>query len=322
MTTRYHLGVQVPATADAAGIMGALATVFAVAADVDTGASTSGNVLTWTRDTTAGSEAIYSNAFGPRNSRIIIAIHDAGTPTPSPTMVATADTYTAANVLIGLCDNATGAYAGWNQSQPFSGCTFAGYYRMGATAGATLGEIRVWLSLKDLWIQYRYNTSIVVAAHFGAVVTGASPYAESDGYRYGGLVSGALGDMSGVWRSNSSSNQGFLGKNGIANGQPHSGLYEVSGTSWQPMRMATIRMVAASVNMAKWATGPVASREGIPMQYSTSPEYTVGSWSGIADGPLGQSASIVNDSTPALWGWVLSASVNTNEDSVVIGKVY
>jgi hypothetical protein len=236
-------------------------------------------------------------------------------------MVASADTYTAANVLIGLCDDAAGAYAGWNQAQPFSACTFAGFYRLGATTGATAGEIRVWLSLKDLWIQYRYNTNTVVSTHFGAVVTGASPYAESDGYRYGGMVSGVT-DMGAAWRSNASSAGGYFGKNSTLNAAPHSGLYQVGGSAWEPIRMAHIRMVGASVNMAKWATGPVASREGIPMQYSTSPEYTVGSWAGVADGPSGQSASIVNDSTPALWGWVLSASVNTNEDSVVIGKVY
>lgn len=321
MPTRYHLGVATPATADAAGVMAALATVFAVAADVDTGVSTSGNVLTWTRDTTAGSQAIYSNAFGPRNSRIIIAVHDSGTPTPSPTMVGSADTYTAANVLIGLCDNAAGAYAGWNQAAPFSGCTFAGFYRLGSTAGATAGEIRVWLSSKDLWLQYRYGTTTVVSAHAGAVTKATSPYAESDGYRYGLLVSG-VGDMPPAWRSNNSTIVGYFGKNATTNGTPHAGIYEIGASTWQTIRVSHIRVAAATVDMAKWATGPVAARVGIAMQRAASPEYTVGSWSGVADGPAGQTASIVNTSAPALWGWLLSSAVGANEDSIVIGKDY
>lgn len=326
MPTRYHVGVAVPASADAAGIMAALATLFAVATDVDTGAAVS--ALTWTRDTTAGSQAIYSAAFGPRNSRIIIAIHDSGTPAPSPTMVASADTYTAANILIGLCDNAAGNYIGWNQAGPFyvtggsgSVCTFAGYYRLAASAGATSGEIRAWVSTKDLWLQYR-NTTGVHTAHVGAVVTGAGAYAESDTYRYGLGVSG-VADMNSGWRSSTVTTAGYFGKNGTSNGNPHFGLYVVGGSTWETIRVEHIRVsTTVTVDMAKWAAGPVAARVGLSMQKSASPEYTVGAWSGVADGPSGQTASIVNDSTPALWGWLVSSAVGANEDSIVIAKSY
>jgi hypothetical protein len=323
MPTRYHVGAAVPASADAAGIMGAFAALFAVTTDVDTGATVVR--LTWTRDTTAGSQAIYSSAFGPRNTRIILAVHDTGTPSPSPTMVASADTYAAANVLIGLVDNAAGAYAGWNQAAPFSGATFAGYYRLGTVSGAsTGGEIRAWESTKDLWLQFR-NTQ-VHAAHIGAVVTGATGYQESDGYRYGLAVSGASADMSSVWRSGSATTAGQFGKNGTTNGVPHWGLYAVGGTSWQTVRMEHIRVVpvgGATADMAKWASAaPVASRTGISVQRSASPENSVGAWAGVSDGPAGQTASIVNDSTPALWGWLLSSTVSGTEDSVVIAKVF
>jgi hypothetical protein len=320
MPTRYHVGVAVPASADAAGIMGAFAALFAVTTDVDTGATVVG--LTWTRDTTAGSQAIYSSAFGPRNTRIILAVHDTGTPSPSPTMVASADTYTAANILIGLADNAAGAYAGWNQAAPFTGATFAGYYRLGASAGATAGEIRAWVSTKDLWIQYRYGTTTVVAAHGGAVLTATAPYAESDGYRYGLAVSG-VGDMSNGWRSNANTIAGWFGRNGTTNGTPHWGLYAVGGTSWQTVHMEHVRVVTATTDAGKWASsGPVASRTGISIQRSVAPLNSKRAWSGVSDGPAGQTASIVNDSTPALWGWLFSSAVSAAEDSIVIAKVF
>jgi hypothetical protein len=321
MPTRYHAGTAIPASADAAGIMGGLATLFAVANDVDTGAAISG--LSWTRDTTSGSQAIYSSAFGPRNTRIILAVQDSGTPSPSPTMISSADTYTAANLLIGLCDAASGAYAGWNQAAPFSGCTFAGYVRLCPVSGATSGEIRPWVSTKDLWLQIRTGTTSVFTAHVGAVVQGATGYQESDGYRYGMMVSGASGDMVSNWRSGTPTTAGFFAKNSTSNGLPHAGLYAVGGSAWQPVRMAHIRVAAATTDMAKWnSTGPVASRVGIPFQRSASPENDVGVWTGVADGPTGQTASIVNDSSPALWGWLLSSTVSGTEDTVVIGKSY
>jgi len=321
MPTRYHVGTSTPASDNAAGIMASFATLFAVTADVDTGGAVSG--MTWTRDSTAGSQAIYSSAFGPRDSRIIIAVHDSGTPAPSPVMVASADTYTAANILIGLCDNAAGAYAGWNQTAPFTGCTFAGYYRLGPSAGAsTGGGIRAWVSSKDLWLQYRSTTAVLQAAHAGAVVTGATGFQESDGYRYGLGVSG-VGDMSSTWRSGTGTSAGFFGKNGTSNGQAHFGLYGVGSPTWFPIRIEHIRLSAATMSMAKWNGTPVASRTGISMQFSASPEYSVGSWTGVSDGPAGLTASLVNDSTPALWGWLFGSQPSgTVEDSIVIAKAY
>jgi hypothetical protein len=323
MPTRYHVGTSTPASDNAAGIMASLATLFAVATDVDTGAAVS--AMTWTRDTTAGSQAIYSSAFGPRNCRIIIAVHDSGTPSPSPTMVASADTYTAANILIGLCDAASGAYAGWQQAAPFTGCTFAGYYRLGPSAGAsTGGGIRAWVSTKDLWIQYRSTTSVVHAACGGAVVTGATGYQESDGYRYGLGVSSAGSDMATAWRSTQAAGAGLFGKNSTTNGQCHFGIYAVGGSTWQTIRMEHVRVSTATADMAKWASsGPVASRTGISMQRAASPENSVGAWTGVSDGPAGLTASIVNDSTPALWGWLFGSQPSgTVEDSIVIAKVY
>lgn len=316
--TRYHAGTEPPATADAAGIMAALATIFGRTTDADTGAAISG--LTWTRDTTAGSQAIYSSAFGPNNYRIIIAIHDSGSPASGPTMVTSADAYTAANVLIGLCVNASGAYGNWYAAAPFTGCSFAGYFRLCATSGATSGEIRAVVSTKDLWLQFRTGTTNVYTCHIGALFAAYSTYAESDGYRYGAMVSGAGADMSGAWRSNQSISAGYFTAHGTSNGTPHAGIYSIAGTTWQTVRSGYVRMASSTTDMSKWAAG-VAANVGLPFQRASSPEYDVGGWAGVADGPKGITASIVNDSTPALWGWLLSSThTGAGEDTVIIRK--
>lgn len=320
--TLYHAGVATPASADAAGIMAALATLFAVTTDVDTAATISG--MTWTRDTTAGSQAIYSNAFGPRNCRIIIACHDSGTPSPSPQMIVSADTYTPANVLIGLCDNAAGAYAGWNQAAPFSGCTFAGYYRLGATASATTGEIRAWVSTRNLWLQFRQGTTME-SCHAGAVLLGNTGYQESDGFRYGLMVSG-VGDTNGQWRLSSSSIAGFFGKNGTSNGQAHAGVYAVGASTWVPIRMEHIRVSLATNDMAKWysTTSPhIASNTGISFQKSNSPENSLGTWLGVSDGPAAITSARVDSAPGVLAGWIFGSSyVTTNEDSIYLWKSF
>jgi hypothetical protein len=313
MPTRYHVGTVTPATADAAGVVAALTTLFAVATDVDTGAAVSG--MSWT----FGASWAYSGVFGPRNTRIIIAVQDAGSPPSGPTMVASADTYTAANVLIGLCDNAAGAYVNWYDAAPFSGCTFAGYYRLCAVSGLTTGSIRAWVSTKDLLLQTA--TTVVAACHFGATVTGKTGYQETDGYRYGGMVSG-IGDMSSAWRSNTLTTAGFFGKNGTANGNAHAGLYAVGGSTWQTIRVAFVRVAGGTADMGKWGAG-VGARTGIKLQRSASPEYTVGSWSGMSEGANALTAALVNTGASMLWGWSLSSAVSgAAEESVVIGQSY
>lgn len=318
--TNYHLGTAVPASADAAGIMAALATVFAVTNDVDTNGVVSG--LTWTRDTTAGSQAIYSSAFGPNNYRIIIAVHDSGTPSPSPQMIVSADTYTAANVLVGICFNASGAYAGWNQAAPFSGCTFPGYYRLGATASATAGEVRVWTSTRGIWLQYRQSTT-VETCHVGAILRGATGYMETDGFRYGMMVSG-VGDMNSAWRSATTATAGYFGKNHVTNGTPHAMVFNVGLGTISTMRMEHIRISAATADMAKWASGAsaVIAQTGISFQKSASPENSLGTWLGVADGMTGQTSTVVNSAPATLWGWVLSSTVSGTEDAVIITKTF
>jgi len=330
MPTRYHLGTAVPATADAAGIMAALATVLATATDVDTGASTAGGILTWTRDTTAGSQAIYSNAFGPRNSRIILAVHDSGTPSPSPTMLSLGgDSYTAANLFIGLCDNAAGNYIAWQNAGPFyqsggsgSVCTFAGYSRFSVSSGSTAGEMRVWSSLYDVWIQARVSTTSVLTAHYGAIVQGVTGFQESDGYRYGGMVSG-ISDMISTWRSSTSTGAGAFGKHANTNGAPHAFVYTVGATTTRAIRMAHIRYATANSATAKWeSAGPTFARGGVQLEYDAAPTNTVGGWLGVADGTSTQTASIVNSAAATLWGWALSSTVSGLEDSIVIAKTY
>ena len=317
MPTRYHLGTQAPATANATGIMAAFAALFAVATDVDTGDAVTG-VLTWTRDTTAGSESIYSSAFGPRNSRIIIAVHDSGTPSPSPTMVASADTYTAANILIGLCDNAAGAYAGWNQAAPFSGCTFAGYYRLAASA--SISTIRAMLSSKDVVLQV-VNGTTVQSAHGGAVLKAPTGYQESDGFRYG-LATSGVGDMSSTWRSfGSTGGTGIWGANGTSNGNGHWGCYQVGGTAWQTMQLAHVfRSSPGSVDMWTFAPG-TAARAGLMVQKSAVPLYCTGSWLGVGESASGLTGQNVGIGATSGVRWS-SSIVTTVEESVIFWRSY
>lgn len=316
MPTRYHLGTQAPATADAAGIMAALAALFAVSADVDTAAAVSG-VMTWTRDTTAGSQAIYSSAFGPRNSRIIIAVHDSGTPTPSPTMVASADTYTAANILIGLCDDAAGAYAGWNQAAPFSGCTFAGYYRLAASAA--ISSLRAMLSSKDVLLQV-LNGTTVQSAHAGAVLKTPTGYCETDGFRYGLTVSG-VGDMSSTFRSNAGVvGAGAWGKHTTTNGSAHWGVYAVGSATWVPASVSHIWFTAATADSAKF-DATTAARIGIAVRVQSAPLYSIGSWLGVTESALGLTGQNVTGASDTAVRWSAS-SVTTAEEAVLVWRTY
>lgn len=315
MPTRYHLGTQAPATADAAGIMAALAALFAISADVDTAAAVSG-VMTWTRDTTAGSQAIYSSAFGPRNSRIIIAVHDSGTPTPSPTMVASADTYTAANILIGLADNAAGAYAGWNQAAPFSGCTFAGYYRLAASAA--ISSIRAMLSSKDAMLQV-LNGTTVQSAHAGAVMKAPTGYCETDGFRYGLAVSG-VGDMSSTFRSTTTAGAGQWGKHSANNGHSHWGVYAVGSATWETMSVTHIWRTAATADSAKF-DATTAARIGIGVGAAAAPLYADGSWLGVTESAIGLTGQNVTGTSDTAVRWSAS-SVTTAEEAVLVWRTY
>lgn len=316
MPTRCHQGTQAPATADAAGIMAAFAALFAVATDVDTAAAVSG-LLTWTRDSaTATSQAIYSNAFGPRNSRIIIAVHDSGTPSPSPTMIVSADIYTAANILIGVCDNAAGAYAGWNQAAPFSGCTFAGYYRLAASAA--ISSIRSMLSSKDVVLQVANGTT-VQCAHAGAVLKAPTGFSESDGFRYGLSVSG-VGDMASAFRSTSTVGTGQWGKNFANNSQAHWGVYAVGGSSWETLSVSHIWLAAATADSAKFDS-VTAARIGISVRAGAAPLFSDGSWLGITESTLGLTGQNVIGTSDTAVRWSAS-TVTTNEEAVLVWRTY
>lgn len=330
MPTRYHVGTLTPASADAAGVIGTLASLFAVTADVDVSVADGGTVVarTWTEDTTSGSRCIYSDAFGPRNCRFLIAIHDSGTPSPSPTMVTGTDTYAAAYVLIALADDAAGSYIGWNQASPFyktgssgAGCNFAGFVRLCPVSSATSGEIRAIVSTKDLWLQMR--TTTVHSAHLGARLVGVSSpsgLAESDGYRYGVAVSGAGADQVLNWRSSSSSSPGFYGRHSTNNGSPHSYCYAVGGTSVETDEFETIRVRNCTADTGKLVTGgsPTHARVGISFGRASSPYKTIGSWAGVSEGSLARTGTVLQSASATVGAWAWSSSPTTDEDSVAV----
>lgn len=301
--------------------MAALAAAFAVTTD-PLSSETISHMGAWTRDTTAGSECIYSSAFGPRNWRIIIAVRDAGTPTPSPTMVGSADTYTAANILIGLCVNASGAYAGWNQAAPFSGCSFAGYYRFAPSAAAV--KLACIVSAKDLEIEYQTSTA-VYHSHFGAILTAPtspSGYAEGDGYRYGGMVSGASGDMGSGWRTNTAPNGTSLGWNYTTNGINHAGVYAVGGTTWIPI--SPLHAVSQTPDADQCLMdGTYHGAAGIAFTRSAAPRYTVGTWSGVVESPTGRTGqAVVSPPSTHVGVRISSGGDSVTEQAVVFRRTY
>lgn len=306
--TRYHLGEEIPLTSNADGIMDALETLFAVAADVDTSAAVSG-VLTWTRDTTAGSQAIYSNAFGPADFRIIIAIHDSGSPASGPNM--SVDTYAAARILVGLCRSASGAYVNWYDAAPFSGCSFDGYYLLSDMTG--VASLRAMLSSKDLILQV-VNTAGVQTAHLGAIIKGVTSFQESDGYRYGQMSSGP-GDMSSTWRSSGNSTAGHMPKHGTSSGHAHCGIYEVGSSTWTPVQAMTIMTVASTVDSAKFGAS-TAALIPIPICQQTAPLYTVGSWNAVVESALGLTAQNVG-TTHVRFG---SSVIAVDEQAVLFAR--
>ena len=335
MPTRYNVGTASPATGDAAGVMGGLATLLAVTQDVTiAGADGVVSARTWYRDSgTATSQAIYSDAFGPRNSRFLIAVHDSGTPSPAPTMVTGADSYAAGFILVALVDDAAGAYIGWNQAAPFyksglsgPGCTFAGFYRLGPSSTAAAGGyLRAIVSTKDLWLQQVTSAGNVHSAHLGARLVGVSSpsgLAESDGYRYGASVSGWAADQASNWRSNTSSSAGYFGKNGTSSGEAHSGCYAVGGTSWQTDGVECVRIRACTADSGLLVSGgsPVAARVGISFGRSSTPFNTVGSWAGVSDHKASRTGNVVQSTTspPAVAGWAWSSSALADEDSVAV----
>jgi hypothetical protein len=317
MPTRFHLGATAPASANAAGFMSALSTLFAVTNDVDTAAAVT-DTITWTRDNTAGSEAMYSSPFGPRNTRIIIAVQDSGTPSPSPTMIISADIYATANVLIGLADNATGAYVSWYAAAPFMGCTFAGYYRLCATTGLT--SVRAMVSSKDLKLQVINGTG-VITAHAGAIIKGAVGFQESDGFRYGLMVSGAQLDMVSNWRGTSTLGAGQYTKNSTSNGGAHTGIYAMGGTTWQTLVPGDLSWGNPETLDFWKLDATTAARVGIVFIRSAAPHYVVGTWNGVtksATGMTGQNVTGTGDTAVRF-----SASVaTTNEDSCLVWRTY
>lgn len=285
MPTRFWLGTHAIAAATSAGVADALAAAWAVTTDPLSGGTVTGT-LTWTRDSTAGSQFWYSNAFGPENFRIIIGAHDTGTPSPSPTMLV--DTYAAATILVGLCRNASGSYAGWNQAAPFSGCQFVGYHRLGVVASAV--KFYVMLGDKDLILQYE-NAATRHGLHVGAVGKGiGTGYQESDGFRYGMAVSGSGSDWHANWRI-AASGFNYFGQHSASSTGQHFGMYAVGSSSWVAVETMHLCSSAPTVDSAL-AAAIISAEVPIALRRNSN-GYFCGTWAGLSESPIGRTGQAV-----------------------------
>lgn len=308
MAIRHYMGSAIPATADAAGILGALYTLLSAATDFN-GNPTAGDV-TWTLDAaTPGTRVLYSSAFGARNARIIYAIMDVGAPTPNMYI----DTFTQANLLVGTVIDAAGAYTAWTDVSPFTGGTFEGYTRLSACAGMTI--IHAIGGTHDCSVQCG-TAAVLQACHAGAIVKASGTAAESDGYRYGCATSG-VGDLISTWRSSTGviGAPGMFGQHGVTNGYAHMYAYIVGSTGTQVCGISMIYLVAATATDKK-ITAAQASPEAIFLRAYVGTTYTVGTWAGVYDCGQAVSMTAINDVGPVLWGMVIGSSLLVSEQAV------
>lgn len=328
------------ASNDTNGVMAALYGLLSSATDYY-GNATAG-LLTWTRDTTAGSQALYSSAFGPIDARIIFACHDTGTPSPSPKMI-DPDTYGEDTILVGCVKSAAGSYASWNASAPFTSSVFAGYYRAATSAAAQSTTMYVWQSSKDVWIVFRgdgteNNTYRYRPVHVGAVLQGSGDLFESDGYRYGCITEGTSSAIINNHRGAADTGPGYFGKsNEPWSGYPRAGAYTtatVANNTVAPnaLRENTIWEEIQTMNGSGWYTLNsstfcrwTASRIApvpVVMCRSNTPSYIVGLWAGVFDGPDNRIGGVITNGGETTHWVVASAYISSDDDSLYAAKTF
>lgn len=316
MPTRYYMGSKNVSPPDNNGFISALYDLLTTGSDYY-GNAVPNTVLSWTKDSTTGSQAIYSNTFGPRNFRLIIASHDSGTPQTSPTMIAP-DAYLATRVLVGLATNAAGNYANWYAASPFTSAGFAGYTGWGTTAASQSTKIHVWAS--DAGFAAMLEGSSVANQRpiiAGAVLNGSGQYFESDGYRYGIINQSYSYSMNVNFRIN----QYFLNHAETA-GDFHAGAYVPGSNTWEKIDtfLTPSKTPANTAAFGKWDASKYAPVP-IAMARDSTPFYTVGNLAGAFEGPSSTFLSTVSSGGEVVY-WGLSYSTAVAGDSVWISKTY
>jgi len=316
MPTRYYMGSANVTPPDNNGFITALYNLLSAGTDYY-GNAVPNTVLSWTKDSTTGSQAIYSNTFGPRNFRLVVASQDSGTPSPSPTMLAP-DTYSATRVFVGLATNAAGAYTNWYASSPFQSAGFAGLTAWSTTSATNSTKIHAWASDKGFAAMIEGSSNANQRSMIaGAVLNGTGQYFESDGYRYGIINQSWQFAMNVNFRIN----QYFLNHQ-ETNGDFHAGAYVSGSSTWEkidtfctPSKTPTSTSGFGKWDASKYAPVPIA------MARNDTPFYTVGNLAGIYDGPTSTFLSTISSGGEVVY-WGFSYSVASIGDTVWLSKTY
>ena len=231
--TFYRMADASPASADINGLLDAIFTAGSAANDYRGTALPSSHVWTWARQVTGVTVATYVTPPAGTGMGLSPGLIFAGaTGAPTPTM-ASPDTFTASNLLLGIVKN-RGAWNDWANAAPFTSGTFSGYWRAaGTTWNATGAKVRVYISEEVIFVQLIGVTVTQQAwMAFGAIVephqTNAASGgldAETDDRLYGMWATGSGATMTASWLNSNAPQSPF--NHGASAGQTH-------GMVWQP----------------------------------------------------------------------------------------
>lgn len=225
-----------PASADIQGLLDAIYTACSAANDYRGTGLPSTHVWTWNRQIVGTTKATYATppaGTGMGLSPGLIWAGDSGAPTPT---MATPDTFTASNLLMGIVKN-RGAWNDWANAQPFTSGTNSGYWRAaGVTWNNTLAKVRPYISEEVVLLQLIGQTvtqqawlaaGAICEPHQTNAASGGLD-AETDDRLYGMWATGATGAMTAAWL-NSNGSQAPFG-HGTTNGNAHMMVWQ-PGTS-------------------------------------------------------------------------------------------
>jgi hypothetical protein len=231
--TFYRMADVSPASSDIQGLLDAIYTACSAANDYRATALAATHTWSWNRQVVAVTKAVYATPPGGTGMGLspgLIWAGDSGAPAPT---MASPDTFTASNLLMGIVKN-RGAWNDWANAQPFTSGTNSGYWRAaGTTWNSTTAKVRAYISEEVIFLQLIGTTvtqqawlssGAIVEPHQTNAASGGLD-AETDDRLYGMWATGGSGIMTNAWL-NSNATQAPFG-HGTTAGACH-------GMVWQP----------------------------------------------------------------------------------------
>lgn len=280
-------------------------------ADGSTRTPGSGNAWTWSRYQATGvTEAVYASPpSGSLGQRVIFA---GSTTAKTPTMISP-DTWATNTGLVSLVKNA-GAFNAWDNAAPFTSGEFPGYARCWSTAAGT-GTVYLWEC--DGALLASFNGAYLILA--GAIIDPGSSDgldAESDGLRYGFVVSGSGGVCDTTWQS-SVTNGTWLRH--VANvGAAHGWVFE-------PGSATVIAAQAPLYGRSAMTTTGLKTKSGAWQRLPISIRATGTAPNDFLIGRLREVFLFADSQTPrslsvasVVQGWVVAASASADSDAMLL----